>query len=392
MSPHRWSPLGWTLLLSLAACATPGTVARRSNSAAWLREGVAQGLPVEDPLAFGPAAKEQIRTEASVGGSERSQMRRLLRYLVDEDGLGFRYRSSRTLNAEAAFAAREGDCMSYALLYVAAARSLGLHVHFVRITQVPVFWQENGSFFTSSHIAVAHGHDTWVGEAMVVDFAATHTSAWRFALYDEVEDDTAFVLFHSNRAVELLLAGRTAQAEQLLRFFLERAPGVVELHNNLGIVLLRQHRAGEALELYTRAIERFPRFVPLYSNAVVAAGAAGDPELAERWAASGRKMAQSDPAFTFAEGMLAFRRKDYAAAASHFEQVLRNGPDDLTLLAWTARAHLSAGDLDRGQSDVERMRRQKPSETQRALLEDLAKEFPQAGIHPPAPPTTAVRS
>jgi tetratricopeptide (TPR) repeat protein len=389
MAPHPWRAhrrFGFLALLALAtACSTPSSVSR--NSPTWLQQGVAQGLPMDDPLALRPETKERVRVEASTGGSERSQMRRLVRYLVDEDGLGFRYRPTRTLNAEQAFAAREGDCMSYALLYVAAARSLGLHVHFVRITQVPVFWEENGRFFTSSHIAVAHGHDTWVGEAMVVDYSATHTSAWRFALYDELDDETAMVLYFSNRAVELLLTDKVDQAEALLRHLLDHGPAVAEVYNNLGIVLMRQNRQAEAVNLYARGISLFPTFVPLYSNGVSAASGLGRRDLAEHWAVAGREIGHSSPAFTFAEGMLAFRRQNFSAAAGYFERALEVQPDDLTLLAWTARAHLAAGEMGRGQSNIDRMRRQKFTETQRTLLGDLQREFPAAGIELPVAPT-----
>jgi Tfp pilus assembly protein PilF len=380
----RRLPIGVVLLTVATACSTTSsTVVRETappTTPQWLREGIAQGLPVMDPLVLGPEAREEVRLRVSEAGSERSQMRRLLRFLIDEQGLAFRYRASRTLNAADAFAQREGDCMSYAMLFVAAARSLGLHVHFVRITEIPVYWEENGHFFASSHIAVAHGTDTWLGEAMVVDFSATHTSAWRFSLYDAMDDDSAFVLFHSNRAVELMLAGQADQAEQLLRFLLARAPPMPEVYNNLGIVLTRKGHAQEATELYARAIERFPRFIPLYSNAVSAAARAGKTELVERWASTGQKIAQSDPAFNFSEGMLAFKRRDFAIAADHFEQALEIQPDDLTLLAWTARARLAAGELSRGHAHVERIRRQKPSEAQRSLLGDLQREFPGAGI------------
>ena len=373
-------PLGAVAALALA-CATPTASRLSAPPAPWVEEGAARGLPVENPLLLRPETVESIRVAASGSGAEASQMRRLLRYLVDDSGLGFRYQASRTLNAEDAFHARAGDCMSYAVLYVAAARSLGLHVHFVRITQYPVFWGENGQFFTSSHIAVAHGHETWMGEAMVVDFSATHTSAWRFAMYEETDDETALVLFHSNRAVELMLAGRSMEAEALLRFLVQRAAPVPEVYNNLGIVLARQGRVTDAVDVYARAIARFPRFMPLYSNAVSAAGRAGLSELAARWSEAGRKVADSDPAFHFSEGLLAYRQRDFDAAAGHFERALSSQPDDVTLLAWAARAHLSAGDIDRGKSQVERIRRQKPTPQQSLLLEQLEREFPSAALH-----------
>jgi tetratricopeptide (TPR) repeat protein len=393
--------LGTALLLTLAsACATaaPALSSNRvpTDLPAWLREGIAQGLPMEDPLQLSEGTKKRLRLEGSEAGGERSQMKKLVRFLIDNDGLAFQYRPTRTLNAEAAFQAREGDCMSYAVLYVAAARSLGIDVHFVRITQLPVFWEDGGRFFTSSHIAVAYGRNTWLENAMVVDFSATHTSEWRFSLYDPIDDDTAFVLFHSNRAVEYLLRDDYVQAERILRFLLDNAPAAPEVYNNLGIVLMRLKRAQEATDLYAQAIERFPRFVPLYTNAVSSAAASGHPDLVRQWSIAGRKVAEADPAFAFGEGMVAFRRGDYSVAAQRFSDALEVQPDDLTLLAWTARAHLSAGEMSDGLRDVEHIQRQKPSAEQRALLNALKKEFPKAGIElrvrPPDPPPTPAPS
>ena len=383
--------LGAALVLTVAfgcATTTPPLNSNRvpEDSPAWLREGIAQGLPLEDPLQLTEATKKRLRLEASEAGGERSQMKKLVRFLVDNDGLAFQYRPTRTLNAEAAFQAREGDCMSYAVLYVAAARSLGIDVRFVRITQLPVFWEDGGRFFTSSHIAVAFGRNTWLENAMVVDFTATHTSEWRFSLYDPIDDETAFVLFHSNRAVEFLLRDDYVQAERLLRFLLDNAPVVPEVYNNLGIVLMRLKRPQDATDLYAQAIVRFPRFVPLYTNAVASAAASGHPDLVRQWSIAGRKVAQADPAFAFGEGMVAFRQGDYALAAQRFSNALEVQPDDLTLLAWTARAHLSAGEMSDGLRDVEHIERQKPSAEQRALLNALKKEFPEAGIELPATP------
>jgi tetratricopeptide (TPR) repeat protein len=399
-SSHALPFLGAALLLVLAggcASTTPALSSHRisADTPAWLRQGIAQGLPMEDPLQLSEATKQRLRLEASEAGGERSQMKKLVRFLIDNDGLAFQYRPTRTLNAEAAFQAREGDCMSYAVLYVAAARSLGIDVHFVRITQLPVFWEDGGRFFTSSHIAVAYGRNTWLENAMVVDFSATHTSEWRFSLYDPIDDETAFVLFHSNRAVEFLLRDDYVQAERILRFLLDNAPVVPEVYNNLGIVLMRLKRAQEATDLYTQAIVRFPRFVPLYTNAVSAAAASGHPDLVRLWSMAGRKVAEADPAFAFGEGMVAFRQGDFSTAAQRFSDALGVQPNDLTLLAWTARAHLSAGEMSDGMRDVQHIQRQTPSAEQRALLNALRKEFPAAGIEATAPeptPTTPAPS
>src|SRR5208283_5068843 len=99
----------------------------------------------------------------------------------------------------------------------------------------------------------------------------------------------------------------------------------------------------------------------------------------------------SDPAFSFGQGTLAFKRGDFSAAAQYFSQALEVEPDDLTLLAWTARAHLYAGDVIGGLRDVEHIQHLAPSAAQRSLLSALQREFPAAAIASPEVPSAAQR-
>lgn len=364
------------LVLASAGCATSGA-STRTLTQRWLDDARAGGLHLEDPLTLSPEVRARVKQHLTYEGTEKARMLRLVRYLGDADGLAFRYHPQQSLSAERAFFARQGDCMSYANLYVALARLMDVSVRFVRITQLPVTWESQGRFFESSHMAVAFGREAAWDQSLVIDFGNTHTAPWRFALYDDVPDELAFVLFQNNVAVEKMVGGEVVEAERILRFLLGRSPDVPEVHNNLGLALLQAGRVTEAMEVLQAGVQRFPRFRPLYANAVQAARRLGDVQLAESLQHRGRALLEDDPSWNFNEGLRSYQGHAFLEAAVRFEKALSADPDNVRLLAWTARAHLAAGQLREGLEEVERIRSRPSSDTQDSLLRDLHREFPQ---------------
>ena len=374
------------VLVLASGCATPAG-GRPSLTEQWVEEAHAtDGLVLESPLRVSPQIRSLVREKVGYAGTEKSRLLKLVRFLGEVDGLGFQYQTQSSFTAEKAYAARRGDCMSYANLLVSLARTLDVPVRFVRITQLPVTWEAGGRFFESSHMAVALGRNASWDQAVLVDFGNVHTSAWRFSLYDDVSDEEAFVLFQNNVAVQRLLAGDVATAERILRFFHAHAPSAPEVANNLSLVLLQTGRDREAMDLLEASVEQFPRFRPLFANAVQAARRLGDEDLARTLEARGRELLEDEPAWNFNEGMRSYHAGAYSTAALRFEKALSADPDNVRLLAWSARAHLAAGNLRRGLEQVERIRAGPPSDTRSQLLEDLRRAFPQLEAPAPLPP------
>jgi tetratricopeptide (TPR) repeat protein len=377
-------PRALVVALAVAAlgggCATTSGVHTQSDR--WISEAKAQGLDLQNPLILTNDVRNRVHELVGYDGSEKARLMKLVRFVSDSppDGLAFRYQTQQSLTAEQAYFARQGDCMSYANLFVALARLLDAEVRFVRITQLPVTWEAGGRFFESSHMAVAHGRETAWDRSLLVDFGNVHSAPWRFALYDDVSDEEAFVLFQNNVAVEKMLAGDVNAAERMLRFLRDHAPAVPEVHNNLALVLLQTGRAPEALTVLQEAVEKFPNFRPLYSNAVQAARRVGNEQLALALESKGKELLEDEPSWNFNEGMRSYQDRAYSAAAMRFEKALTADPDNVRLLAWSARAHLAAGDLRRGLEQVERIRGRPTSETRDSLLRDLGKEFPQIDV------------
>jgi tetratricopeptide (TPR) repeat protein len=377
------------VLVLAAGCATTAA-SQHTPTDDWIDQARAEGLFLESPLRLSPQIRRLVRDKVGYAGTEKARLLLLVRFMAEADGLGFQYQTQSSLSAEKAFTARRGDCMSYANLLVALARTLDVPVRYVRITQLPVTWEAGGRFFESSHMAVALGRNASWDQAVIVDFGNVHTSPWRFSLYDDVPDEEAFVLFQNNVAVQRLLAGDVTTAERILRFFHDRSPGTREVPNNLALVLLQTGKDREALDLLEASVERFPHFRPLFANAVTAARRIGDENLAKTLESRGRELLEDEPAWNFNEGMRSYHERAYSTAALRFEKALSADPDNVRLLAWSARAHLAAGNLRRGLEQVERIRSGPPSETRKQLLEDLLHTFPQIEAPTPiAPPPVA---
>ena len=366
----RSSFLGLAAVAVLAAgCATthpPGALEEQ----AMLGAAQKQNVPLLDPLELSDGSKERIRQAIGGFGSERDKVNRITRYLLDSGKLDFQYSPNESYTAEQALRHRRGDCVSYANLFIAIARSLGVPSYFVRATDLPVYYAQNDTFFLASHIAVGIGGGP---EMQVIDFT-TSPDDWRLGLYHPIDDRTAAVLFNENLAVNQMLAGNLKDAEQTLRFLAAKAPELPELASNLGVLLMREGNTAEAERLLVDEGHRFPDYHPLFANASQAARARGHAALADRLEARAGQLEANDPLIRFARGLSAYQRDDFRGAQREFQRALELEPENLLVLAWATRANLLAGERAEGEALFSRMLKVAPRSAK--LVSELENDFP----------------
>jgi tetratricopeptide (TPR) repeat protein len=350
----------------------------------FLKGGREQGLTLENPFAVEPAITAEVAAVVGDGGTPTDRMRRLTGYLNDR---GFEYQANRSLTASEAFAARQGDCMAYTNLYLGLARNLRVPAFFVHISEARNYYEKDGLYFVSSHMAVGCALQQYT---VIVDFTE-QKSEYALALYDAVDDATAAGLFYNNVAVDHLLAGDMAYSERLLTYLLHALPHLKEAQNNLAVILMRQGRFPEALVVLQEALARHPEYQPLYTNAVQAARGSGQRELAEQLEAQGERFLRRDPFFIFNQGIALYEKKDFDGALAEFHKVLSHQPKSPMLFAWIARVELSAGRVREGAKAFENAQGLAPF---LPMLKTLRREFPQLEAVPmppdpdipPAPP------
>ena len=298
----------------------------------------ALGVEAPDPLALPAEVRTRVLADVRADGTELQRLERLNRYLRAPGGLAFQYDADATRTAAQAWDARGGDCLSYAHLFNALARALGVGVHYVRYREAEGYEERDGQFVAVTHVGTLYSD---FKTTALVELSGRAPS-WRVSDYELLQDDEALALHLSNHAAGLLARGDAPGAERVLRLLVDAAPGLPELHANLGVALMRQGRHAEALALLERAAERFPEFVPLYVNAAIAARNAGQQARADALAEKARS-SWTDPFVPFMRGTWLFEQGRYAAAAQLLARAQALKPKSVLFAAWLARAQLMAG-------------------------------------------------
>jgi tetratricopeptide (TPR) repeat protein len=357
--------------LLLAGCATFGLRVDGARLSNMVEDARAQGLELDDPLEMDDAMREAAIVQVGAQGTELERARRLNAWLRGKEaGLGFTYDATATRTAKEAFYARSGDCLSYAHLFNAMARYVGVSVGYVRYREAQGYDERNGQFTVVSHVASTFNDFRMT---VFIELNGVPQSS-RVSDYQTIGDDEAAALHASNLAMDAFTRGEREQPLKVLKWLAERTPGLPEVRNNLAAVLLRRGRAREAMDVLQPAIDRFPDFVPLYVNAALAAQRLGDEQKSEELAEKARS---SDPFLPFVRGTWLLEKGKYQAAEQLIARARKMRPDSVTFTAWLAQAQLLTGKRDEARAMFAEAKRLQPGHP---LLMELEKQHPELAM------------
>ncbi len=190
-----------------------------------------------------------------------ARIRALLRALVGEEGLGLRYSSGFTGTAADVFASGEANCLSFTHLFVGMGRELGLDVYYLEVERPPLIDQEGDLVVLWEHVTAGYGAP---GERLVLEFAPGPRLAT--SVTHRLADLTALAMHYSNRGAETLLAGRLAEARELLEVAAVLDPGWSHAWLNLGVARRRGGDLAGAEEAYRKAIAADAGNLEAYHN------------------------------------------------------------------------------------------------------------------------------
>jgi tetratricopeptide (TPR) repeat protein len=216
------------------------------------------------PFAVDEAGARWARTAVPLHGAPIDRLRRLSRALLDPGGRPI-LEGAHTSTAADVFAERRANCVGYASLFVGLARELGVAAYFVLVDGLP----GSGGSRADESLAVREGHlaAAWgpAGDRRIFDFAG-ETAGGRLQVRP-ITDLAAIAVFYSNRGVEALLDGRTADAVDWLRTAAELEPSALpSTWINLGVALRRAGDLEAANAAYERALELDPAGGAAYRN------------------------------------------------------------------------------------------------------------------------------
>jgi len=255
--------LSSALLASVSACSAATLKRHGSEVRTWEQEVRRRGLDpatLMNPLAISDELREAAR--AAVGsGTEFEKLRRLHRFLFDEEGFPFEYRSAGTYSAIEAYRLRRGNCASFTILFIAMARSVGLPVRAALPKVTPRVEKVGDLVVVSDHIVAMYKRP---GGADVFDFAPSRES--RLVGLRPIDDMWISAVYFNNLGAEALMDGDLQSASTHLQHAVTLVPDFASALGNLGLVRLRLGDVNGAFEAYRQSLEIDPESETVLHN------------------------------------------------------------------------------------------------------------------------------
>jgi tetratricopeptide (TPR) repeat protein len=228
-----------------------------------------------------------------------------------------------TRTASATFHERQGNCLSFTMLFIGLARAAGLTATYQSV-EVPPTWSYDGQVVIASHVnAVVR---TGVGRETVVDFnirAAQDGQRSR-----RLSDSYALGLFYNNLGAEALLRTEYAASLAYLREAVRVYPAIAGIWVNLGVLYARHghYEHAEAAYLRALAVDRYEHSA--LANLVLVYEALGEPELTEQYRDRVQGYRERNPYYHYAVATRAYEQREFDTALTSVRRALRLKSDE----------------------------------------------------------------
>ena len=206
-------------------------------------------------LALNEEMRDYVAAKVGNDPQARSRLGKLVRGLIDDGFLTLEYDPNLTLSAMETFQGRQGNCLSFSILFAALAREADLNATFQMVDIPPSFLKDGETVLLNNHINIRVE-----GIRRDINFAGDYVVDFNTAEYNgnydtkKVDDDYAIALYFSNLAVESMRAGATRDAFRYLKKGIETDPHVAGLWVNLGVLYSRNEHYDMAVQSYRQAL------------------------------------------------------------------------------------------------------------------------------------------
>jgi tetratricopeptide (TPR) repeat protein len=343
----RASLLCVVLLTLLGACTASGP-RRSSLSDDDLLSGAALGWSEVDAAhatvsveeAFG--VDDDIRSFVSRFRSFRDpdeRLQRLLRAMEERGLFSLDYANAVTHTVSETFHEKQGNCLSFTMLFVTLARELGLPASY-QLVDVPPTWNRDVDLVViGNHINAIV--DTGFNDRLVVDFNVTDFRG-NYPMR-KIGDDYAAALFYTNLGAEALQRRESRLSFDLFREAIRARDDVPEPWVNLGVLYGRHQRYDYAEAAYLRALEVDPRERSALANLVGVYTALGNEALAEEYRQRVRRYRELNPFYHYSEAQTAYDEGRFDDALESARKAIRLKRDQREFYDLQGRALAALG-------------------------------------------------
>jgi Flp pilus assembly protein TadD len=354
------APLVVVIVIVAATAAPPASASREpavdeagliSGTALELAPGAGPfALPTgEDVFALDEQMREFVAPLVEIR-DPRQKMVALI-HALDERGMFALQYSEVTRTASATFHERQGNCLSFTMLFVGLARAAGLAATYQTV-DVPPTWSNDGQVVIASHVNSVV--KTGSGQETIVDFnVRTFRGEQRSR---RVSDTYALGLFYTNLGAEALVRGEYALSLGLLREAARVHPGVAGLWVNLGVLYAKHGRYEHAEAAYLKALELDDGEHSALGNLALVYAALGETELAGTYRARVQAYRERNPYYHYSIAARAYEANEYEDALLALRKALRLKSDEHQFYSLRGEVLSAMGRSREATSNFERAR------------------------------------
>lgn len=321
------------LILSVAACSNTPTGSEHKQS-----------LPFSAPM---QNVKVDVPTLSDVFTLQDAQKAEFLRYFNDPQQqdieahervyqflsklvVGFDYQGEN-YTAREAFAKRQGNCISLAVLTKALADLAGVDISFQQMISAPVISVEDDWFVSSDHVR------TFLYEPKPANKNKQTISLRSFTIVDyfpaagdvvgeRVTLQTFIAMFYRNLAADAIFNADYGQALALIREALKYDPEYSSVINLAALVHKMAGYTDLAEQWYEYGLAVSVRKATLLSNYAVLKQENGEFEQADELRAKLAQLQENDPYLLYTQGKNALLQHNSVKAVRSFEQLISQAP------------------------------------------------------------------
>lgn len=322
--------LGFVVFVATSATAAAATRQPAFDEAELVAGTVLALAPPDTPIVV-PTADETFALDAEMQAfvaplkyirEPRQRMQALIAALEERGMFSLEY-AEVTRTAPGTFHDRQGNCLSFTMLFVTLARAVGLPANYQNVV-VPPTWSNDGQVVVANHVNTAV--TTGRGEETVVDFnirpyQSDHRSR-------RVNDSYALGLFYTNLGAEAMLRNNHAAALVYLREAARVRPDIAGVWVNLGVLYARHGEYEHAEAAYLRALDVDDDEPSALTNLSLVYQALGEQELAAEYLRRVQSYRERNPYYHFASATKAYEDQRFDVALASVRKALRLKPDE----------------------------------------------------------------
>jgi tetratricopeptide (TPR) repeat protein len=266
-----------------------------------------------------------------------------------------------TRTARRTFHDRQGNCLSFTMLFVGLARAAGLRANYQSV-DVPPSWSYDGQVVVANHVNTVV-RTAGRGET-IVDFNIRPYE--RSQSRRRVEDNYALGLFYTNLGAEAMLTGDYAAALLYLRAAAGVHADLAGLWVNLGVLYSRHALYQHAEAAYLRALAIDPAEPSALVNLALVYDMLDEPALAADYRERVQRYRERNPYYHFTAATEAYEAQQYSAALTSLRKALRLKPDEHAFHELRGQVQEALGKPRHATQSFERAREYEAAEALRA--------------------------